>query len=412
MKNYWLYFACRIASILGGSLQNAIIPIVILEGTKSGGTLGSVLGIQEVLLLLTSFVAGYIADKFNRKYIMIICDLINAGLLGGYIFLAEGDINYLFALIFIQNSVNKIFFAASGTIFSQIVKSKDLLKRKSLMKTVIRIINISAPPIGIFLYTKLGLNFILTINLLSFLISGIFEFFIRYKSHLTKIKKKERINIIKEYQEPLVYIKNADSSFKGLMLFMLSVNFFFNPIISVVFPFIITSYLKLPVIFLGYTMSSAAIGYIAGGSILAKYPEKFELGGKLWKKMVIINFIVLAGIPVSLYVFSNNLLLCQLSIISLFFIFGATNIIYVETLFVYFEIVIPHKIKGRAFSLIEIFGSILTPIGYFLVAGIIDKVNPLYLSLTASGLCAIFYFIVVVRRVDSKDIKMNLEKFI
>jgi len=173
MRNYWLYFWCRIASILGGSLQNAIIPIVILEGTRSGGTLGSVLGVQEILLLLTSFVAGYIADKFNRKYIMIICDLINAGLLGGYIFLAKGDINYLFALIFIQNSVNKIFFAASGTIFSQIVKSKDLLKRKSLMKTVIRIINISAPPVGIFLYTKLGLNFILTINLLSFLISGI-----------------------------------------------------------------------------------------------------------------------------------------------------------------------------------------------------------------------------------------------
>lgn len=409
MKNYWLYFGCRIASILGGSLQNAIIPIVILEGTRSGGALGSVLGVQEVLLLLTSFIAGYIADKFNRKYIMIICDLINAALLGGYILLAQGDISYLFALIFIQNSVNKLFFAASATIFSQIVKSKDLLKRKSVMKTVIRIINISAPPIGIFLYTKLGLNFILTINLISFLVSGILEFFIRYKSHLTKQNKREKLNIIKEYKEPLVYIKDSNSSFKGLILFILSINFFFNPIVSVVFPFIITSYLKLPIIFLGYTMSSSAIGYIVGG-ILAKYTEKFELGGKLWKKMVVINFIALAGIPISLYIFSNNLLLCQLSIISLFFIFGATNIIYVETLFVYFEIIIPHKIKGRAFSLIEIFGSILTPIGYFLVAGIIDKVNPFYLSLIACGLCFIFYSIVVVRRLNLKEIKINLEK--
>ena len=412
MKNYWLYFGCRIASILGGSLQNAIIPIVILEGTRSGGALGSVLGVQEVLLLLTSFIAGYIADKFNRKYIMIICDLINAALLGGYILLAQGDISYLFALIFIQNSVNKLFFAASATIFSQIVKSKDLLKRKSVMKTVIRIINISAPPIGIFLYTKLGLNFILTINLISFLVSGILEFFIRYKSHLTKQKKKEKLNIIKEYKEPLVYIKDSNSSFKGLILFILSINFFFNPIVSVVFPFIITSYLKLPVIFLGYTMSSSAIGCIVGGGILAKYTEKFELGGKFWKKMVVINFITFAGIPISLYIFSNNLLLCQLSIVSLFSIFGATNIIYVETLFVYFEIIIPHKIKGRAFSLIEIFGSILTPIGYFLVAGIIDKVNPFYLSLTACGLCFIFYSIVVVRRLDLKEIKINLEKTI
>ncbi|MGB6129089.1 MAG: MFS transporter [Psychrilyobacter sp.] len=87
------------------------------------------------------------------------------------------------------------FFNSSNTaIFSQVAPKNSIEKANSLFTTGKFFVAVIAPVLGIIIYTKYGFNTLIFLNMLSFIISGILEMFLKVRKREEKSDsgKKEK----------------------------------------------------------------------------------------------------------------------------------------------------------------------------------------------------------------------------
>jgi len=116
--------------------------------------------------LLSPF-GGVIADKFNRKTVMIVADMsigiISLGLGFAILF---GQISLpLIMILIIVRSVGQAFHGpAMMAAMPMLVPEKHLLRINTLDQLLLSITNIGAPAFGIFLYTTIGFHSVMFLD--------------------------------------------------------------------------------------------------------------------------------------------------------------------------------------------------------------------------------------------------------
>ncbi|MYF55384.1 MFS transporter, partial [Candidatus Poribacteria bacterium] len=94
----WLWSG-QVVSLLGDWFNIIASAILIRKLTDSGLALGVLFTIRMLAPFLISPLAGICADRFNRKYLLIITDIIRGILIIGYLFVQdENDIWLLYLL--------------------------------------------------------------------------------------------------------------------------------------------------------------------------------------------------------------------------------------------------------------------------------------------------------------------------
>jgi MFS family permease len=72
--NYQLLQGGQIVSYIGNQQQFIAIPLLVLALTGSAVQVGIVMGLSTIAVLVVSPLAGMFADKWNRKWTMLLCD--------------------------------------------------------------------------------------------------------------------------------------------------------------------------------------------------------------------------------------------------------------------------------------------------------------------------------------------------
>ena len=111
--------------------------------------------------LLSPF-GGVIADKYNRKMVMIVADL-GVGVFSlvlGIIILVRGDASMLLIMVLVAaRSIGQAFHnPAMMATMPLLVPEKHLVRINTLDQLLISIVAIGAPAFGIILYTTIGLH--------------------------------------------------------------------------------------------------------------------------------------------------------------------------------------------------------------------------------------------------------------
>ena len=129
-----LYLA-RAASLLGDWLNT--LAILHLLGTGTGGTAALPLAVVFVLKQMPVFllgpVAGVVADRFDRRRIMITCDLVLCAVVLCFL-LAEPDATHglVYGLTLLQLSVAAFLDPARNAIVPDLVAPRDLIAANAL----------------------------------------------------------------------------------------------------------------------------------------------------------------------------------------------------------------------------------------------------------------------------------------
>ncbi|MEG2864528.1 MAG: MFS transporter, partial [Eggerthellaceae bacterium] len=110
---------------------------------------------------------GVIADKFNRKYVMIIADM-GVGLvsltLGIIILMGQASVALIMVMI-AARSVGQAFHTPAMTAaMPLLVPEKHLVRINSLDQALMSIAAIGGPALGIFLYTTFGFQTVLFLD--------------------------------------------------------------------------------------------------------------------------------------------------------------------------------------------------------------------------------------------------------
>lgn len=129
-RNLWL------GSVISqfGDWFNVIASAELITRLTDSGVALSYLFLARFLpLFIFSPVAGVLADKFNRKHIMVLSDVLRGATVLGFLLIRDpGDIWYFYLLTILQFSLSALFTPARGAVLANIVEPGELVKANAL----------------------------------------------------------------------------------------------------------------------------------------------------------------------------------------------------------------------------------------------------------------------------------------
>ncbi|MBX7252404.1 MAG: MFS transporter [Candidatus Promineofilum sp.] len=129
-RNLWLG---SVVSQLGDWFNVIAAAAIISRVTDSGAALSFLFVSRFLPLFLLSPVAGVLADRFDRRRILILSDLLRGVTVLGFLLIRDaGDIPLFYLLTVIQFSLSALFTPARGAVVANIVPAGELVAANAL----------------------------------------------------------------------------------------------------------------------------------------------------------------------------------------------------------------------------------------------------------------------------------------
>jgi len=203
-QKFFLLWLAQILTQSAVSISTIIIGILSHEGTissalkESSASIGVIVDLSTLPGLLVAPIAGCVADKFDKKKIIIYSDVIRFFLLAVFTFFYGWQNMWLsYLLVFVLSIILQFFIPAEGGIIPQIVKKEYLIVANSLFSlTVYSTMAVGVAFSGLFLNT-LGVKNTFIVCSILFITSSILIRFVKIEKEEKKSSKLELIPFLK-----------------------------------------------------------------------------------------------------------------------------------------------------------------------------------------------------------------------
>jgi DHA3 family macrolide efflux protein-like MFS transporter len=132
-RDFTLMWIGQLIDTAGSALSSLAASIMIFRITGSALSVGLMLVATALPSLLVGLIAGVYVDRYDRKRIMIIANVLRAGLVMLIPFLVPVNIAWLYILIFVTSTVGQFFDPAHESVLPEIANDEELAAANSLM---------------------------------------------------------------------------------------------------------------------------------------------------------------------------------------------------------------------------------------------------------------------------------------
>lgn len=270
----------QIISLFGSAIQRFAFSLYVLDITGSGSVFASILAFSMIPIVILAPVAGVIADRLNRKNVMVVLDFISAGLIFAYaVFLARGTDSVMMVGIvsFLLSGISTIYQPTVTSSIPDIVEEDELMAANGMVQQVSSLSNLLGPILAGIFYGFLGIKGIVLINAVSFCFSAIMELFLKMpKKHIISEGNIFRI-FVGDIKESNAYLRNENRIIFRMIFTSGLYNLFLVPIFSVGAPYIIKITLGMSDQTYGFAEGVIALGMIVGAMIVSMWPKRFSI---------------------------------------------------------------------------------------------------------------------------------------
>ncbi len=166
--------------------------------------LGFIIVVKMLSLALFSPFAGYLADRFNRRKLMIFCDFARAAALLGILLVRSPETLWIaFALTSLQMMLSALFEPAKTSSIPNVTTPEQLVDANVISTATWSIIFTSGMAIGGFATEWLGTDLVFILDAFSYLISAWFV----YKAVIPQVEQSAAEKI--RTKNPFVGIKEG-----------------------------------------------------------------------------------------------------------------------------------------------------------------------------------------------------------
>ncbi len=172
-RNYLLLFSAQIVSLTGSGVTTiglAIFAHQMIGGSSAAAVIGNALMLRILAFLLFSQPSGILADRMNRKTILVVADVLRFGLLTLFPFVTQ--VWQIYALIFAINAVTAFFSPTFEAMIPQVVGERHYVKALSLSRIATDIEALAAPALAGVLLIWLGVRWVFWFDALTYLLSA------------------------------------------------------------------------------------------------------------------------------------------------------------------------------------------------------------------------------------------------
>ena len=410
-KNILFFGTGKLISVFGNAIYTFATGLYILEVTGSGLNFAMSIFLNVCALILFVPIAGVLADRANKRVLVILMDILN-----GFVFISLFYLSQVYSLTlpmlyvtsFITSGLTTVFSIALDTSVPDMVSDGKLLKMNSIGKIIDSISAIGGPVIAGVVIGFLDIRIFILINGLSFLISALLESWMDFTLYKHEKREKNKIKSpLKEYQLAITYI-GKEKKFGVLLILLVLVNFFLSLTITVPLPYIINQVFKMGAKAYGVIQSFLPIGMIIGALLIKHFVSKYEQIDLLKKTILgLALIIVISGLPI--------LTLSHSSIGSdyAFYILygGIMLLIGIHIAFIDIPIMqfiqreIPRELMGRVLSISMFLVKLVVPIALLISGLLIDHVNVFMIPLIGGSLLFTMIFISTYRNAILDTVK-------
>ncbi len=402
--NFILFSLGKFVSIFGASIYSFAMGLHVLKITGSGVSFALTLIVSIIPMLIINPFAGVVADKFDKKKIVVAMDILNGiFLILLYIVSSIYDLNLpmIYVSTFITTIFTTIFGISMESAVPNIVSENMLININSISKIIDSISSILGPMVGGIVFAFIDIRYFILFNGISYIFSGISEMFIDFKYNYDRINGKEdSISFVEDMKKGLEYIIERKDII-GIFSVFISLNFFMGLSITIPLPYIINNVLTLDSRSLGIIQSAFPIGMIIGALMIKRILQRTS-----YKKILIFASLALGictnllGVPI---LFEN--LLFTNTIYTLYYCgimigFGVA-ISFIDIPIMYMlQKLIPDEYRGRVLSIAMSMVKIILPLGLILSGFLLNRI-PAYFITTVGGIMLFSINILVLNKKES-----------
>lgn len=172
-RSFVALFSAQVISLLGSGVTTIGLSLFVyqLAGASAATVvIGQALMLRILAFLLFSQPAGILADRFNRKYILITADLARFALLSLFPFLTQTW--HIYILIFAINAVTAFFTPTFEATLPEIVGEKHYVQALSLSRVASDVEAIASPALAGLLVALLGVKWVFWFDAFTYLVSA------------------------------------------------------------------------------------------------------------------------------------------------------------------------------------------------------------------------------------------------
>lgn len=278
-RNFVLLILGQMTSLFGNFILKLALSMYVLEATGSAAIFAGILSVATIPTIVLSPLGGILADRADRRNIMVALDgLTGMSVLCATLLLSERNALTVISVLLIILSVLGAFETPTvQACIPTMLQGDDIMKGNAVVNQVASLSYLLAPMLGGVLYTVFGLKPVMYASVVCFLITALFECFIKLSYQRSQNKGGILLIVKQDFLSSMRYVSKEQTNIAKMLLLTAFSRFFVMGITIVGLPFTVRTVLGLNAQYYGAAESALAIATILGSVAAGLLAEKLKI---------------------------------------------------------------------------------------------------------------------------------------
>lgn len=278
-KNFTLLVLGQASSLFGNMILRFALSMYVLEVTGSATIFAGVLAITTIPTILLSPLGGILADRANRRNIMVALDTLTgiSVLSAALLFNLGNDIVVISVLLVVLSILGAFETPTVQACVPQMQTGDNIIKGNAVVNQIAAVSTLIAPILGSVLYTAFGLKPVMFTSIVCFFLTATFECFIKLE-YIRHDNRKGIGAIIKnDFSVSMKFMCKEQPSILKMLLLAAIARFFVIGTAMVGLPYIVRNILGLSATYYGAAESALAVATILGSIAAGLMTTKLKI---------------------------------------------------------------------------------------------------------------------------------------
>ncbi|QWG71706.1 MFS transporter [Bacillus mycoides] len=405
-RNIILMMIGKMTSLLGAGIYTFAMGLYVLKTTGSGMGFATTLICGSIPRMICGPIAGAVADRVNRKWLVIGTDLLSSLTMLIMFILATifgPSILFIYVSAALLSICASFYSVALTSSIPNLVDEGRIQKASALNQTASSLSNILAPIIGGVVFGFFSIKTFFLLNSITFFLAVIVQLFIvfdLYKKELAESKE----HFLTSIKEGFSYVKRQHEIY-GLMKIAVGVNFFASALF-VSLPYIIIKNLHLSSKQLGVVEGMLAVGMLIGAIVLS---VRKEVNNPF--RSVYIGLFLFAGLSLCT-VFPLLVIIPKVAsfiyYITFMILTGISMMVVNIPMQVHMQKTTDPNYLGRVFGLLETISTAIAPLGMIVYGLLLDMLPTSIVMMTLGGGLLLVVLVGVKQHMAKKQVDVSV----
>ncbi len=278
-RNFTFLILGQACSLIGNYTLKFAMSMYVLEQTGSASMFAKLLALSMLPTILLSPFGGILADRANRRSIMVALDTLSGlcVLIASFLLPSGPGMAVIGGLLVLLSALGAFESPAVQACIPQMLSGDNLVRGNAVVSQVASIASLVTPFLGSIFYTAFGIQPVFRAAVICFFATALLECFIRLDDHHAGDSKGIGAIIREDFSISMRFLCREQPGIRNLLLLAAAVSLFVAGTTVVGFPYLVRTVLGLSAAHYGLAESAMGVASVLGSLCVVIFAQKLRL---------------------------------------------------------------------------------------------------------------------------------------